>query len=554
MNDQRELRDNQTCIDKNLPDGTKLFVFLVGINSEWEEGRDIVGDKALFHALKETYRIPSHRMCFIKDRSATKRYVVKKLRSFLKRTSRHCTFLFYYGGHGNTDSFCTLEEELSHMELCQLVKDFFLGDMAWFVIDCCYSGNFYDSILQQFGNNHSCSKEKQSTSINHFISVCIMSTQKNHQAGGEWTLTECWISAIRHEDTMGKRKNWTAEKFLDYTADKTAEIKGDLLTFQVHPNDPCSIEKVCSSSYFFSEIQLETTPNNKTRDRIKSHWGYCKDLCRMMLGMCSLSTCQGSASSHLRDLKETALSQNNDNHSCWWFTKHELSTQTQSQQLFIGLDAFAKWKGGWTSSQTLPDSSRYILPLWFPCKILSWCSEDASSETNKEDGGQAFNAQPATNDRVRTNILRENCSSCAPCIKETHKVKVQFYDPQTSYHWNDITSCRNIRTKEWFCSRPSIDAIKPIVDCFTKAHYIMAMYGKYISYSLSPDTAIKVRYWDGLTYPATVLHWKYIPWENFTHDYWKSIVINGPYLPVSWCGENTYSLMPLSHVVLPLGD
>lgn len=552
MTDDNEQSENQTCIDTKRLDSTKLFVFFVGINSEWEEGRETVGDKALFHALKETYRIPSHRMCFVKDRSATKRQVVKKLRSFLQRTSSHCTFLFYYGGHGNINSFCTFEEELLHMELCQLVKDYFRGAMAWFVIDCCYSGNFYDSILQQFGNMHLCSRDIKKASINHFISVCIMSTQKNRQAGGDWTLTECWISAIRQEEAVGKGKSWTTETFLDYTADRIAEIKGDVLTCQFYPNDRCSIDKVCTSSYFFLAIQPETNPNKKIIDRIKSHWAHSKQLCRLMRSMANLCTIQGSTgTTHSRALNETKTSPNED-HSCWWFTMHELSSQTQ--QLFIGLDAFAKWKGGWTSSQTLPGSSRYILPLWFPCKIISWCSED-TSEINLDKGDQAFKASMSTKDRVRTSTVRENYGSCATyCTKKAHKVNVQFYDPQTVYRWSDVTSSENIRTKEWFCSRPSIDAIKPIVDCFTKVHCIMAMYGKYISYSLTPDTVIKVKYWDGLTYKATVLHWKYIPWEKFTHEYWKSIAVNGPYLPVSWCGENTYSLMPLSHVVLPLGD
>jgi hypothetical protein len=529
-----------------------LFVFLVGINSEWDEGRDTVGDKALFRTLKETYNIPSHRMRFIKDSSATKRYVVKKLRSFLQQTLRNSTFFFYYGGHGNTTSLCTLEEELSHVELCQLVKDYFQGDMVWFVIDCCYSGNFYDSILLEFDNHSCCSRENRSSTstdlrggdVTNFTTACIMSTQQNHRAGGEWTLTECWISAIRKEDILGKGRSWTVDRFLGFTADKTVEIKGDVLTFQVYPYDQDSIEKVCNSTLFSASSSAVAPIINVSTTKF---WACTKQLCNVMQRALNLVTIKGSRSNKYANTCNNMQVQKYDDHSCWWWVQHKLSSP--SQQLSVGLSAFAKWKGGWTSSQTLPDS-RYIMPLWFPCKVLSLCADEISSEAKEEEEEE----EPFTNTMGEkiSNGSTKNINTT--CMQKTLKVHVLFYDPQTKYGWDGVVSSQNVRTKGCLSKTSSV-SIKRILEYYTEAHYTMAKYGKYITHSIPPNSTIYVKYWDDVIYEATVLHWKDVPWENFTpHEYWISkeniaAEIDGPYIPVSWSGEDTYSLMPLSHVV-----
>lgn len=110
------------------------FAFLIGINAEWTQGRNVVGDEALFYALKETYKIPSDRICFVKDEKATKQNVTTELESLLQKTTTNSTFFFYYGGHGNPNSFQTMEVEWTHLELCQMFKNF-RGELVWFVIE-----------------------------------------------------------------------------------------------------------------------------------------------------------------------------------------------------------------------------------------------------------------------------------------------------------------------------------------------------------------------------------------------------------------------------------
>jgi len=275
------------------------FAFLVGINAEWPQGRNVVGDEALFHSLKETYKIPSDRI---------------------------------------------IEEELTHLELCELFKKF-RGELIWFVIDS-------------------------------------------------------QLSAWR------------------------------------------------------SDIAL------------------------------------------------------------------------QSQQLRVGDYAFAKWKGGCPSSSLMKNAWQ-ILPLWFPCEILSRYYDDPSEVTSEEN--------------------------CIENRRDIKKFCVMYHDRQTSYSWDDVVSIQDILPKAWFSTSD-----ESLHDSYIEAQCIMAKRGQYITHSIPPNSHIRVKFWDGIIYEAAVSDWKDIPWDEFIQGLLIEATpstkeIDGPYLPVWWTGEDMYSLMPLSHVIVTAG-
>lgn len=83
--------------DENHGVPESFFVFIVGVNEQWENGRAKHGDIALFNTYIAA-GVPSDQIVFVKDKDATKSNCEKRLTQFLKVSTPSSTLVFYYGG------------------------------------------------------------------------------------------------------------------------------------------------------------------------------------------------------------------------------------------------------------------------------------------------------------------------------------------------------------------------------------------------------------------------------------------------------------------------
>lgn len=343
-----------------------------------------------------------------------------------------------------------------------------------------------------------------------------MSTQLNQVAGGEWTLTECWIHAIqgRLVAELATSCCLRMELFIDYASDKTAQVKGDVLTFQIHPCNQRSIEKVRNSIFPTVDHYVGSTTSKP-----KTPKGTVSKLTRH-LSKLSLKKSKSKGTKSPTPIRQAQLS----SQLLAWRSDVAL----QSQHLRVGDYAFAKWKGGCPSS-SLIKNPWHILPLWFPCEILSRYDDDPSEVISEEE-------------------------ICVDNRRDIIKFRVMYHDRQTSYSWDDVVSIQDILPKAWFSTSD-----ESLHDSYIEAQCIMAKRGQYITHSIAPNSHIRVKFWDGIIYEAVVSDWKDIPWDEFIQGLLiegtpSTEEIDGPYLPVWWTGEDMYSLMPLSHVIVTAGS
>ena len=231
------------CHDVNKIASTKnndiFFVFMVGINSEWEQGRVEFGDVALY----DTYHavgIPTDHIVFLKDLEATKSNCEEKLKNLLTLTVVNSTLIFYYGGHGHPTGFETLDEDWQHENIIQLIDSYFKGDRVILMADCCAAGN-------------TCKYLQHPLHPLRHAYLCLMSCPPYQEAGPAWTMTRSLIEAIMSNDgTM------PLHKIASYLADETVVEKGDLLTVYLSPDaDPTTTSWLPSSSPEQAKRRLE---------------------------------------------------------------------------------------------------------------------------------------------------------------------------------------------------------------------------------------------------------------------------------------------------------
>jgi hypothetical protein len=85
------------------------------------------------------------------------------------------------------------------------------------------------------------------------------------------------------------------------------------------------------------------------------------------------------------------------------------------------------------------------------------------------------------------------------------------------------------------------------------AECALARLCRYIDYSVPPSTPVAVRWSDGISYDALTMDWREVDWRDYIESgSCKENGPTGPYIPVRWIEEKTFSIVSLEHVELPL--
>jgi len=178
------------------------YAFILGVCEEWPEQRCDLGDIGIAKCLKYHCNIPNDNIVEIYDEEATKSNIIKAFESLLDRRNDKLqndegeddVLLFYYGGHGKIDAFCTSrrgnEPWMKHLDIINLLKKKFKGGTFIGLIDTCHSGGFGQAVLHKYHTSN------KSLNVNY---ACIMSVPPSDEAGMEWTMGECFIRAFKGE-------------------------------------------------------------------------------------------------------------------------------------------------------------------------------------------------------------------------------------------------------------------------------------------------------------------------------------------------------------------
>jgi len=572
--------------DNNDDDRRILSSLIVGVNGEWSDGRDDVGDVALYGALKDLLedekkqqrqrQLHSRRdvgggssstsaaaaataafasgssVRFLKDGQATRRNVLRHLKELLEgdegdgedvtseagreERARGRLFLFYFGGHGVRDGFCASEDDngddavianddaddttaddddgdnrdeaasssssslLRYSEIVNAVlsSSSSLGqhpdDEAWFLVDCCYSGSFGRNWLaaqskMQFG---------QSAQRAFFPYVCVMSTESDRKAGGSWTLTRCFLDAMR-------RRNTRAGTHGESSPSSTSLRRG----------------AASATSVFSTEEFLRITSN----EILKEKW----NVVTVLHGTCGGPDDEERSFPRRPVLKRpfpfrlaSALRVEDDN-----------DANDNSGTTVVDFPSFA------------PRPARIGDPV-----IAKWYGVDVFDGSNDSRGCSSA-ADPAERQApcwYRGTVV--SVSSSSSNLNDDNIVEVEYCDSISQRKWK--SAVRNsagdlIDERQWDALR-SVHWRKEI----GRAHVLLARHLKYISYSssvsFSVNTAVSVL-WpdDNKSYPAKRCSNDSFPWgdeaTNLCLERYPDRT--GPFVPVWWFEEDTYSLVPV---------
>ena len=177
------------------------YAFILGVCEEWPEQRCDLGDIGIAKCVKHHCNIPNDNIVEIYDEEATKSNILSAFERLLDRRNdklqnegKDDVLLFYYGGHGKIDAFCTSrqgnEPWIKHLDIINLLEQKFKGGTFIGLIDTCHSGGFGQAVLHKY---HTSDK---SLNVNY---GCIMSVPPLDEAGMEWTMGECFIKAFKGE-------------------------------------------------------------------------------------------------------------------------------------------------------------------------------------------------------------------------------------------------------------------------------------------------------------------------------------------------------------------
>jgi len=177
------------------------YAFILGVCEEWPEQRCDLGDIGIAKCLKHHCNISNDNIVEIYDEEATKSNIIQAFKSLLDRRNdklqnegKDDILLFYYGGHGKIDSFCTSrkgnEPWIKHLDIINLLEEKFKGGTFVGIIDTCHSGGFGQAVLHKYHTSNN------TLNVNY---ACIMSVPPSDEAGMEWTMGECFIKAFKGE-------------------------------------------------------------------------------------------------------------------------------------------------------------------------------------------------------------------------------------------------------------------------------------------------------------------------------------------------------------------
>lgn len=302
-----------------------------------DEERRTIGDVGLLNAFLKI--VPAHNVVHLSDDESQKITSTKakdQLERLLQRIpdrKEPCQVVFYYGGHGKPRGFCMDDGLFRYRDIVELMETYLRkGDSAWFLVDCCYSGNFC-TFLQQ-----------QEAETGHELKgsyCCIMSTTHDEEAGGdEWCLPGAFVSVMegnvpskdntnKHVDGNGMTVHATIAEAISFMADRHALVKMDRMTA------------------FISGPSI--SPHDSFPFAISA----------------SSDSTESPGKSLAKSIKKFLRGSSKSNES-------SLLPQIEPFDLNGGDMVFAKWRGGRPTN----DSEVYLLPTWYRATVLNAIGEN----------------------------------------------------------------------------------------------------------------------------------------------------------------------------------
>ena len=206
-----------------------------------DEERRTIGDVGLLNAFLKI--VPACNVAHLSDDESSKitsTMAKDQLECLLQKIpdrNEPCQVVFYYGGHGKPRGFCMDDGLFRHRDVVELMETYLRkGDLAWFLVDCCYSGNFCNFLQQQ---------EAETGHELKGSYCCIMSTTHDEEAGGdEWCLPGAFVSLMEgnipskygtnnHTDGNDMHFHATIAEAISFMADRHALVKMDRMTASV---------------------------------------------------------------------------------------------------------------------------------------------------------------------------------------------------------------------------------------------------------------------------------------------------------------------------------
>ncbi len=479
------------------------YACIIGVNQEWPEQRTSHGDKALACCLSRHCRLPRENIIELFDDRATRSNVLSALENLLDyrnskvsgKSGESDILLFYYGGHGKRDEFCTHttcelgdDEWLKHNDIIDLLERKFHGGKVWALVDCCHSGGFGEAVMEK------CNATGRSLNVQY---GCIMSTPAPATAGEEWTVTECFIKAFRGELQCSEDLHYLSTKprsisnkntsrptlpnslptfsqVIDFLSDEMARIKNERLVTLFcggdmengkHLHQPCT----------FSE-----------NDLLIGHGSPC-----------NISTVNASPNHH----------QNQIGRDTRWMDPFIREKYALNDEVFV------KWNGLSTSADVDESDSddelnpRYMLG-WFPGRVLSLLEKDEGNGVTR--------------------------------------ALVELRDEISQSRW---TTIQHFGLSNHSCQKNVLAGL-PFgfgLNSQKCATYVarLARNRAFIDSSLPPWTRVSVLWTDGEFYDATTLCPTEIEWEKG-----MECQLVGPCIVVEWDEDETISIVPKSSCIV----
>ena len=148
--------------------------------------------------------VPENQLHFWENEEGAGAKVKKRLPEILSNVEEDGLFLFYYAGHGDLDAewenefyFCHPDENddvLYGSELLDMLEEHFEGEKAAIFVDCCYSGWIARAV------------EELDTEGKY---AALTSAAGDITSTGNWTFTECLLSALRGEKGIDRNEDGT---------------------------------------------------------------------------------------------------------------------------------------------------------------------------------------------------------------------------------------------------------------------------------------------------------------------------------------------------------
>jgi hypothetical protein len=198
---------------------------------------------------------------------------------------------------------------------------------------------------------------------------------------------------------------------------------------------------------------------------------------------------------------------------------------------------YVKWLTEVTSTGA---DDNQLLPLWYAGTIISLLPTNETCHSGTSN--------------VNVRIQQDKGS-----------VRVAFEDSVTAQRQEVVVSCLELLSADKIgeysddSSSSTSSSTGSVTDNFFQARLHYAKECKYISYSIPAGTHITAMYWeddqsDYVEYKAQVLHWQEVNWHKVSEKSCRREYMGevGPFIPVEWEVDDSWTIIPLHHVVSPV--